>query len=123
MFFQDGAQPGFFLGVDLREGDEIAVNDLVGFATENVGEAAGHAGAEIEAERAEDQDDAAGHVFAAVLADALDDSKGAAVADGEAFAGAAGYEELAGGGTIENCVACENVAAARGGGAGGYGDG
>src|SRR5260370_33611435 len=102
MLFQNAAQPGFFLGVDFRESDEIRVNDFIGFAAEDVGEAAGHARAKIEAERAEDQDDAAGHVFAAVLADAFDDGSSATIADGQTRRRAAGDEELAGTGARGN---------------------
>src|ERR1700722_3174611 len=123
VLFKDGAQPGFFLGVDFRESDEIAMEDLVGFAAEDIGQAAGHARAEIEAERAEDEDNAASHVFAAVLADAFDNGQGPAIADGEAFASAARDEKLAGGGAVENCVASEDIATAGGSRAGGYGDG
>lgn len=121
--FQYGAEPGFFLFAYFVELDEIAVEDLVGFATENVGEAAGHTGAEVEADGAEDEGDAAGHIFTAVLADAFDDGEGAAVADGEAFAGPACYEELAGSGAVKNRVSSEDVAATRGSGTGGDGDG
>ena len=99
------------------------MNDFIGFASKNVGEAASHAGAEIQAERAEDEDDAAGHIFAAVLADAFDNREGAAIANGEALASAACDEELAGSGAVKNRVARENVTAARGGGAGGNRDG
>src|SRR5277367_3790690 len=95
------------------------MDHFVGFAAKNVGKAAGHAGAKIQSERAEDEDDAAGHVFAAVLADTLDNRQGAAIANGEALSSTACDEELAGGGTVKNGVAGENVAAARGGGAGG----
>src|SRR5271169_2337546 len=81
VLFKHAAQPGFFLGVDFRKGNEIAMDNFVGFAAEDVGETAGHAGAEIKAERAENEDDAAGHVFAAVLADAFDNREGTAIAN------------------------------------------
>jgi hypothetical protein len=71
--FEDGTQPGFFTFVYLVQLDEVSMKHLVGFAAENIGEAACHAGAEIQAERAEDENDPAGHVLAAVLADAFDD--------------------------------------------------
>ena len=71
----------------------------------DVGLAAGHPGAEVAADRAEDDDGAARHVLAGVVADALDDRDRARVADGEALAGAAGAEELAAGRAVENGVA------------------
>src|SRR5271165_1264492 len=123
VLFQDGSQPGFFLGVKLRESNKIAMDNFVGFAAKNVRETAGHAGAEIKAKRAEDEDDAARHIFAAVLADAFDNCQGAAITNGEALASAACDEKLAGGGAVKNGVASENVAAARGRGAGGNRDG
>jgi hypothetical protein len=122
MLFEDVAQPSFFLGANFVESDEIAVNHFIGFAAKNVGEAAGHAGAEIKAERAEDEDHAPGHVFAAMLADAFDDGESTAIANSKTFAGAACDEKLAGSGTIKNGVSGEHVAATRGSGTGGDGD-
>ena len=122
MLFEDAAQPGFFALVDFCQGDEIPVDHFVGFAAENVGKASGHAGAEIQAERAEDEDDAAGHVFAAVLADAFDNRESAAIADGKTFTSAACDEKPAGGGAVKDGVSGENVAAAGGGGTGRDGD-
>ena len=63
--------------------------------SQQVGDAAGHAGREVAADRAEHGDDAAGHVLAAVVADALDDGGRARVAHREALAGAAADEQLA----------------------------
>ena len=62
---------------------------------EHVGDAAGHAGGEVAAGRAEDDDAPAGHVLAAVVADALDDRGGAGVADAEPLADLAAQEDLA----------------------------
>src|SRR5690242_15871367 len=121
--FQYATQPGLFVVLDFRKPYKIAVNYFVGFAAENVGQAASHAGAEIEAERAEDKHDTAGHVFAAVLANPFNDRKSAAIADGKALAGAACHEEPAGCGAVENCVARQDVPAAGGGRARGDGDG
>src|SRR5580658_6974021 len=47
VLFENCTQPNFFMAINFVEGDEIAVNDFVGFATQDVGEAAGHAGAKI----------------------------------------------------------------------------
>ena len=58
-----------------------------------------------------------------MLANAFDNCEGAAIANGEALTSAACHEELAGCGAVENSVASENVAAARGRGAGGNRDG
>ena len=72
---------------------------------EHIGDAARHAGGEVAAGLAEDDDDAAGHVFAAMVAGALDDGDGAGVADGEALAGDAAEVALAGDGAVEHGVA------------------
>ena len=53
----------------------------------HVGDAAAHAGGEVEPGRAEHDHAAAGHVLAAVVAHALDHRDGARVADREALAG------------------------------------
>ena len=72
--------------------DEFAIEDVFHFAAKNVGEAAGHSGAEIEADRAENRGDSAGHIFAAVLADTFDNGDGTAVTDGEPLADLPGDE-------------------------------
>ena len=56
---------------------------------EHVGEAAGHAGAEVDARTAEHDDDAAGHVFTAMVARAFDHGDCTRIAHGEALAGLA----------------------------------
>src|SRR5437899_10934125 len=86
---------------------------VLGFSAQNISKPTGHAGAEIQAERPEDDDDATGHVLATVLADAFDDGERTAIADGETFSGAAGDEELAGRGAIEHGVSGKNVTAPR----------
>src|SRR3546814_3202644 len=53
---------------------------------ENEGHSAGHAGAEVRADGAEDHRGAAGHIFAAIGAAALDDDLRARVADRETLA-------------------------------------
>src|SRR5712672_2358562 len=123
VFFESAAQPIFFIDIEFGKSDEIAMEDVLGFGAHNVSQPTGHAGTEIEAERTEDDGDATGHIFAAVLADAFDDGEGAAVADGEAFAGTASDKELARSGAIEHCVAGEDVAATGSGKAGFNGDG
>src|SRR6266404_8382672 len=122
VFLKGAAQPGLLIGVRLGDLDEIAVQDVLGFGAQYVSEAAGHARAKIEAERSENHGDSAGHVFASVLADAFDDRKRATIANGEAFPGAAGDKELAGGSAIENGITGEDIATARSGGAGGDGN-
>ena len=76
-------------GFDGREVDrvEVAAEVEVAGLVEDVGDAAGHARAEVDASRAENDDLAAGHVLAAVVADAFRDERDARVADGEALAG------------------------------------
>src|SRR5258708_19883348 len=113
MLLQNPAQPGLFVALKIRERDELTVENLVSFGAQDVGETSGHAGAEIEAERTEDQDHAARHIFATVLADSLDNGKRATIANSEAFAGAARDKELAGCGAVKNGVSRENITAAR----------
>ena len=76
---------------------------------EDEGDAAAHAGGEVAPGGAEHDDGAAGHVLAAVIADALDDRGRAAVAHGEALAGAAGEERAAAGRAVEDGVADDDL--------------
>ena len=75
----------------------------------DVGDAAAHAGGEVAAGGAEDDDEAVGHVLAAVIADAFNDRGGAGVADGEALAGDAVEEDFAAGGAVEDHVADQDA--------------
>jgi hypothetical protein len=100
MFFQYAAQPYLFRALEVCECDELTVENLIAFGAQDVGETSGHAGAEIETHRAENQDDTASHVFATVLADSLDNGEGTAVANGEAFTRPACDKELAGCGAV-----------------------
>src|SRR5690242_15926130 len=111
MKFDQATETSFFLSFEFVRLHELAVEDIFHFAALNVGEAAGHAGAKINADRAENHGDSAGHVFAAMLADALDDRNGSAVTDGETLADLSCDEELAGGGAVQHRVAGEHVAA------------
>ena len=85
-------QPAQLLAVADRPGD-----DQIGVEAQrkhvlrvvDVELAAAHAGPDVPAEIAEDDDGAARHVLAGVVADALDDGRRAGVADAEALAGAA----------------------------------
>src|SRR5258708_26378844 len=86
MLLQNPAQPGLFVALKIRERDELTVENLVSFGAQDVGETSGHAGAEIDAERTEDQDHAARHLFATVLAHSLDTANRASLATSEAFA-------------------------------------
>src|SRR5258708_7967227 len=108
-------------GLELLDADHLGVDAFgeVAALVEHVGDAAGHAGAEVAAGAAEDDDAAAGHVFAAVVADALDDGVDAGVADGEALAGHAAEINLAGGGAVEGDVADDHVVLGLEGGGGG----
>ena len=76
---------------------------------EDEGHAAAHAGGEVPAGRADDDDDAAGHVLAAVVADPLDDGLRPAVADAEPLAGPAAEEGPAAGRAVEGDVADQDV--------------
>ena len=121
--FNERAEAGFFAVFQFMCQNEFEIEDVFHFVAQDVGKAAGHAGTEIEADGTEDCGDAAGHVFATVLADAFDDGSGAAVANGKPFADLSRNEELARCGAVENCVACEDVAALAGVVAGANGDG
>ena len=75
----------------------------------DVGDAAGHAGREVHADRADDDGDAAGHVFAAVVTDTFRDQSRARVADAEALACEAVDVDRAGGGAVGDDVAGNDV--------------
>src|SRR5437763_1219844 len=76
---------------------------------EDVGDAAAHARGEVAPRAAEDDDAAARHVLATVVADALDDGVRARVTDGEALAGEAAEERLAGRRAVEDGVPDDDV--------------
>ena len=73
---------------DAMDVDQLVVVavDEIAIQVEHVGEAAGEAGAEVEAGAAEHAHHAAGHVLAAVVAGAFDHRDGAGVAHREALA-------------------------------------
>jgi hypothetical protein len=123
VFLESAAEPSLFVGIDFSKRHKVTVKNILGFGAQNIGEAAGHAGAEIETERAEDDGDAAGHVLATVLANAFDHGESAAVANGKALPSASGDEKLAGGRAVKDSVAGENVAAAGSGESSRDGDG
>src|SRR3546814_6048118 len=80
-----------------------------GVLVEHEGHAAGHAGAEVRADGAEDHRGAAGHIFAAVRAASLDDDLGARVAHRKALARLARREQRARGRAIKDGVADDAV--------------
>ena len=90
--------------LELDHGHVAALGEIA-VLVEHIGDAARHAGGEVAAGLADDDDDAAGHVFAAMVADALDDRDGARVAHGEALAGDAAEVALALDGAVEHGVA------------------
>src|SRR5690242_13242313 len=92
---------------DAQQVDQLVVVaiDEVALDVQHVGEAAGHAGAEFEADLAQPHYYAAGHVLAAVVAGAFHHRQRAGVAHSEAFTGAPGGEQLAVGGAIQAGVA------------------
>ena len=73
-------------GLQVDHGEVAALGEIAGLV-QHIGDAAGHAGREITAGIADDDDDAAGHVFAAMVSDAFHDCDGAGIADGEALTG------------------------------------
>src|SRR5229473_3452441 len=76
---------------------------------EHVGDSAAHSGGEVAPSLAEHDDQPARHVLASMVADTFDHGRGAAVAHGEALAGHASEERLAGGCAVERDVSDENV--------------
>ena len=72
-----------------------------------------HAGGEIAPGLAEHHDHAAGHVLAAVVPGAFHHGRGAAVADGKAFPGAAGDKQRAARSAIEHRVPDDGVLTGR----------
>src|SRR5215472_14881633 len=80
---------------------------------QHVGQATGHAGTEVDPSGSQDQGDATGHVFAAMIAHTLGYRQGAAVADGKAFPGNAGNEQLTGGRAVQCGVSHQDVATQR----------
>ena len=113
MFAQRAPQPGVFIAGDFFDAHKFAVQHVFGFGAEDVRQAAGHAGTEIQSQRTEDQHHPASHVFAAVLPDPLNNGEGAAVANGKTFAGTASDEKLPGSRAVQNGVSGEHIAAAR----------
>src|SRR5260370_22951292 len=95
-------------------GYETAMEHVIGSSAQDIGQPAGHARAEIQDERPEDDSDAARHVFAAVLADAFDNGKRTTVADSETLPSASGNKELTRSGAIEHGVSGKNVTAPGG---------
>ena len=106
----------FQFGLPMRGGNALPAEgfrvepqfELLGVVVDE-GDAAGEAGAEVIADRAQHHYRAAGHVFAAIGADAFDHCDGAGVADGEALATFAGSEEFTGGGAVQDGVADDGV--------------
>ncbi len=111
VLLESAPQPDLFLGNEFGERHEIAVENILGFGTQDVSQPASHARTEIQAEGPEDDGHAAGHVFTTVLADTFHHGKRAAVSDRETFPAAAGNKELAGRRAIEHGVSGKNVAA------------
>ena len=98
-----------FFHVGQLDGGEVALEVQIAGAVEDVGDAAGHAGAEIRACGAQYDDFPARHVFAAVVAHALGYKKRSGVPDGEAFADLAPDEDLARCGAVADDVASDEV--------------
>src|SRR3990172_3725066 len=98
----------FFQGL---QGDHlhVAARREVAVPIVDIGDAAAHAGAEVAAGPAQDDDASAGHVLAAVVAAALDDGDCAAVAHREPLPRDAAGEQAAAGGAVKRDVADEDV--------------
>ena len=107
---------GLQLELVVRVGDQFQVDHAQVAAiveqpglVEDVGDAAAHAGREVDPGGPEHRHAPAGHVLAAVVADALDHGRHPAVADGETLAGPAADVDLARGGSVERHVADDDV--------------
>ncbi len=92
-----------------RDHRRVAARGELAVLVVDIGDAAAHAGGEVAAGLAEDDDGAAGHVLAAVVAGAFDDGGRARQAHREALAGDAAQERLAAGGAVEHGVADDDV--------------
>ena len=79
------------------------------FLIQDEGQTTGHPGSKVPAGAAQHDHDAPRHVFTPMIADALYHGVGAAVADGEPLARAAGRVETAACRAIETCVADDRV--------------
>ena len=84
--------------------------DLLHIEVKHISVTAGEACTEVASGGAEHHNSAAGHVLAAVVAHAFDYKRGTAVTNAETFAGATGYEHLAGSGAETGDIAGDDVA-------------
>jgi hypothetical protein len=111
MAAQHQPQPKFFADFDGTQlhGMLVVVVSGEGVA-QNIGDASGHARAQIHSGGAEHHDHSGGHIFAPVLAYAFHHSERAAVAYRKSFARASRDVEFAGGRTIEDRVTDQDVA-------------
>src|SRR5712664_2694831 len=123
VFLEGAPQPVLFIGIDFGERHEIAVKHILGFGAQHIGQPAGHARTEIEAERPENDGHAAGHVLASMLADPFHYGKRTAVSDCETLPAPAGNKELARRRAVEHGVAGKNVTAPGSSKPSGDGDG
>src|SRR5216683_8250594 len=112
MFFQYPTQHSIFFSGAFFDTNELRVPCRLGISVvENIGQASGHARAEIDSRMAEHNHDAAGHVFTAMIANAFHHGQRSAVADGKPFAGRARDVEFTRGCAVKNGIAGENVSA------------
>ncbi len=89
----------------------VVAIDEIPVQVEHVGEAAGQAGAEVDAGAAEHHHHAAGHVLAAVVAAAFHHRHRTGIAHREALARGAGGKQLAAGGAVQAGVAHDGALA------------
>ena len=85
--------------------DFVAFNNLV----ENIRYSATHARGKIAARLTQNGDHSACHVFAPMVADAFDDRGDTAVAHGKPLTGDAVYKDFPGRGSVEQCVARNDI--------------
>src|SRR5580698_6374163 len=109
-----------FLGrhrLKLHHGETAARGESVVFV-EHVGDAAGHAGGEVSASTAENDDDATGHIFAAMVAGAFDHGDRPGIAHGETLTGDAAEIAFALDGAVQHGVADDDGLLGNDGGVG-----
>ena len=99
-----------FVLLGLQEAAMVeAIGEKAAVLVVDPGEAAGHAGAEVDASGSEDDCEAAGHVFAAVIADAFDDGRAPELRTAKRSPARPAAKNESAGGAVESDVAEDDV--------------
>ena len=110
MSFQEAPQLLLFHFFQFVRLHKFEIEDVVRFAAQDVGKAAGHPRAKIETDWTKNSGDTAGHVFTTMLSDAFNNRDRAAIPDSEALTSLSCDVELARSGAIQNRVAYQHIA-------------